>query len=272
MRVIKQNNATSRVLLSALLGGLLIVWPAVVTHSSPAPGQTFDHDHKVFAALLGRYVKAGLVDYPDLARRGRGALDSYLRALGSVEQPQYDDWSRNQRLAFWINAYNASVLGLVLDNYPLSSIQDIGLLPGSAFRRRFVELPGLASGRLSLDDIEHDIIRPRFDEPLAHVALVCAARSCPPLLSQPYRAQLLHEQLEMQARRFLAHPERNRYSPADDTLQLSRIFDWYREDFEKEAGSLLAWLRPRLPGATAEAVSQTTIIRFMNYDWRLNQQ
>ncbi|HEY6006591.1 MAG TPA: DUF547 domain-containing protein [Anaeromyxobacter sp.] len=228
-------------------------------------------EHAAWTKLLGRYVSGGLVDYASLKRDGQPVLDGYLRSLESVERSELESWPRSERLAFWIDAYNAYAVKLVLEHYPLRSIRSIGLLPGAAFRRRFIPLERIAGGRLSLDDIEHRFLRERFRDPRIHFAIVCASRSCPVLRGEAYRGRDLDAQLDEAARSFLRDPARNRWDPASRTLFLSSIFRWFRGDFEAAAGTLAAFVARYVDAPAAEAVRRGGVkIEFLDYDWSLN--
>jgi hypothetical protein len=207
--------------------------------------------------------------YAALKREGMPQLTAYLDALSSACADDYRMWTRAQRLAFWINAYNAFTVKLILDHYPITSIRRIGWLPGAAFREDFIPMPGLKGGTVSLDDIEHRTLRSDFREPRIHVALVCAARSCPPLRPEAYRAADLDRQLDDQARQFLADPTKNRFDPATNTLYLSPIFSWFRADFEAVAGTLDAWVARYAPDPRAGAAGVQIV--FLDYDWSLNE-
>jgi hypothetical protein len=228
-----------------------------------------DHDHTTWTTILGRFVRSGEVAYGRLKRDGAPLLATYLDGLSSACADDYMRWSRAERLAFWINAYNAFTVKLVLDHYPIASIRRIGWLPGAAFRERFIPMPGLKGGSVSLDDIENGTLRADFREPRIHFALVCASRSCPTLRGEAYRAADLDRQLDDQAHSFLGDPTKNRFDPTTNTLHLSSIFKWFRVDFEATAGSLPAYVGRYLrdPGATAPGVH----IEFLDYDWSLNE-
>jgi hypothetical protein len=247
------------------------VAPALaVADTASAAGAVPDRAHGAWTNLLRRYVSEGLVDYAGL-KRGRSELDAYLRSLESVERAELEAWPRADQLAFWINAYNAYTVKLVLDHYPLRSIRSIGFLPGSAFKRRFIPLERVAGRKLSLDDIEHGILRERFEEPRIHFAIVCASRSCPVLRDEAYRGSGLDAQLDEAARTFLRDPARNRYDPASRTLSLSRIFEWFRGDFEGAAGTLPAFVERYADERTAEALRRGGVqVEFLEYDWALN--
>ncbi|MEW6364749.1 MAG: DUF547 domain-containing protein [Acidobacteriota bacterium] len=183
----------------------------------------------------------------------------------------YEKWSREQKLAFWINAYNASTLQLMLDHYPVHSIQSIGMLPGAAFQTSFIELPALRSEMMSLNDIEHEILRKTFREPRIHFAIVCASRGCPRLRLEAYRAADLDRQLDDAARSFIRDIGRNRLDQTTRTLYLSSIFKRSREDFEAAAGTIPAFVARYADPAVASAVHAGNInIEFLDYDWSLN--
>ena len=231
----------------------------------------FDRDHSAWTAVPSKYVRDGDVDYQGLAGEGRASFDAYLRSLqaASAFEPT---WSRDERMAFWINAYNAFTIRLVLDHYPLKSIRSIGLLPGAAFRKKFIPL-GKGGEEISLDTIEHEILRAQFQDARIHFAIVCASKSCPALRSEAYRARDLPHQLDDAARGFLADPSKNRLDVASGTLQLSPIFKWFREDFERDAGSLEAFVARHASPADAERIGATkTRLVFLDYDWSLNRR
>ena len=254
--------------------GALLAWLALgsAASSSAAPScAAFDHDHRAWTRLVGQYVADGRVDYASLHHDARAELSAYLDTLSAVSRPCYAEWTRDQRLAFWINAYNAYTVSLVLEHYPVRSIRSIGWVPGSAFRTKFIPMAALADGDLSLDDIEHGHLRKEFHEPRIHFAIVCASVSCPPLRSEAYRPADLDRQLDEQARRFLGDPTKNRVERESRTLRLSPIFKWFREDFEKAAGSVPAFVARYVDPATAAACREPDVrIEFLDYDWSLN--
>ena len=236
-------------------------------------GQPFDHEHAAWTRLLQRFVRDGLVDYRGLKTEAAGALDAYLRDLASVTPAQYDTWTRNEQLAFWINAYNAYAIRLVLDHHPLRSIRSIGLLPGAAFRKSFIPMEPLRRRKLALDTIEHDILRGEFHEPRIHFAIVCASRSCPILRDEAYRGSELESQLDDAARRFVGDPRRNRFNAATRTFHASSIFMWFHEDFERSAGSLSSFLARYADEPAAGALRAGDVrIDHLDYDWSLNER
>jgi len=259
----------------ALLASLAVsgaARPIALAAAAGAPScAAFDHEHQAWTRPLTQFVKDGWVDYGTLQRQARPALSAYLDVLSAVSRTCYAGWTREQRLAFWINTYNAYAVELILEHYPVRSIRAIGWLPGSAFRTKFIPMKDLAGGDLSLDDVEHEHLRKEFGEPRIHFAIVCASVSCPPLRSEAYRAGDLERQLDDQARRFLADPTKNRFDRKSRTLHLSPIFKWFREDFEQAAGSLPAFVARHVDPATAAALREPGVrIEFLDYDWSLN--
>lgn len=228
----------------------------------------FDHTHAGWAVVLDAVVDdRGRVDYAGV-KKNPEPLHAYLRDLAGIDQPTYHTWSREQRLAYLINLYNAQTIDLVSRHYPVSSIKDIGTFMRGPWGQPVVSLFGRIT---TLDNLEHKIIRAMFADPRTHFALVCAARSAPPLRAEPYVAGRLNEQLDDQARRFLGDPSRNRLDPDHGVLYLSSIFKWYAADFESTADSVLAYVAPFMTAADQAIMKERTItIRYLNYDWSLN--
>ncbi|MBI2187063.1 MAG: DUF547 domain-containing protein [Acidobacteria bacterium] len=233
------------------------------------PQSLFDHEHRSWTAILAQYVVDGSVNYRGLADRGQPALDAYLSALGAAS-PAESGWTREERLAFWINAYNAFAIRLILDHYPLRSIRSIGFLPLAAFRTKFIPL-GAGRTPISLNVIENEILRKQLQDARIHFAIVCASKSCPALRSEAYRSSVLDQQLDTAARAFLDDPSKNRWDPASRTLSLSSIFKWFRDDFERAGGTLLAFVGRYLRQPVAADLQKGKVrIVFLNYDWSLN--
>lgn len=262
----------------AVLGGLW-AWRAVGSdgRTTPAAGggpdscALFDHSHAAWTSVLSRYVKDGFVDYAGLKKDGQADLRAYLGTLESICRGHYDTWTREQKLAYWINAYNAYTVRLILDHYPLKSIRKIGLLPGAAFREEFIPSKGVRGKTLSLNDIEHEILRKDFTEPRIHFAIVCASKGCPALRSEAYRPADLDRQLEDAARTFVRDPAKNRFDASKRTLYLSSIFKWFREDFERAAKTLPEFVARFADEQTATALRAGSVrIEFLDYDWSLN--
>jgi len=207
------------------------------------------------------------VDYAALAENRR-PLDAYLTAL-AVAEP--GDWSRADRMAFWINAYNAVMVGAVLDRWPLDSVLDagriLGVIPtGSIFREKH----RVAGADRSLDDIEHGILRGRFHDPRIHAAVNCASRSCPRLGSRAYTGADLDRQLDAAMTGFILDETRNRLR--SDPPGLSAIFKWYAEDFEAESPSVWAYIRAHVSEELRNQLPAQANPRHLPYDWGLNRQ
>lgn len=229
-------------------------------------------DHTLFTAVLRDHVRAGRVDY-----RALGTDTRFAAYLGTLAATDPEGLTGTAATAFWINVYNAFTLKIVAENYPLESIRDLStgppavayVLKTSVWDRDFIRIGGR---RYTLNGIEHEILRPRADARV-HFALVCAARSCPPLRPEAYVSSRLDEQLDDQARVFLADERHNRFLPGEGTVILSKIFDWYAGDFEKEAGTLLRYVVKFLPDTLRGDLLRREggiSVRFGEYDWRLN--
>jgi len=261
----------------------LLAFGAMLTLMSGL-AHAFDHSHADWQALLSRHVKvaaqgnASAVDYQGV-RTEQVALKKYLDSISSVAEAQFRPWSDPQRLAFLINAYNAFTVELVLSRYPnLDSIKDIGSVFQSPWKKKFFMLLGRER---SLDELEHGMIRAAgaFDDPRIHFALVCASIGCPMLRQEAFTAGRLNDQLEDGMRRFMSDQTRNRFDTASGRLQVSRIFDWYGEDFKKghkgfdTLNATFARFADQLaaaPEARARIRAGDYRIEFLDYDWRLN--
>ncbi|MTI19476.1 DUF547 domain-containing protein, partial [Fulvivirga sp. RKSG066] len=186
--------------------------------------------HEIWNELTKKHVKAnGMVDYKGFIN-DRKKLEAYLDLL-SNNAPDKDKWSENEQLAYWINAYNAFTIKLIIDNYPLESIQDLHptlKIPGvnTVWHKKFFKIGGEEA---SLDEIEHDILRKEFEEPRIHFAINCASFSCPPLRAEAYMADKLDKQLDEMATQFINDDKRNKITP--DNPEVSKIFSWFTKDF-----------------------------------------
>jgi len=250
-----------------------------------------DHGHVAWTALLNKHVvliqggKASQVDYAGFAR-DRAALKNYLDSLSRVNEAEFGAWSKPQRMAFLINAYNAWTVEKILTRYPrLNSIRDFGTIFGNPWKDRFFILLGKEN---HLDGIEHEMLRSpgAYDEPRVHYALNCASISCPMLREEAYVAGRLDRQLEEQAQRFLSDRSRNRYDTSRNALEVSKIFDWYRVDWSSSYRGIAENARPiaSLPEYFARyaellasdpaeqrlLIEQKIEIRYLEYDWTLN--
>ena len=245
----------------------------------------FDHDYRAYAQLLRDHISGARVDYAKL-KRDRQALEAVATELGQVSEADLDAWSREHRLAYWINAYNIFTLKVVVDNYPIKGSW-FGFSPRNSIKRIdgvWDKLTWKAGGReVTLDQIEHEILRPGFDEPRIHFALNCASSSCPPIRSEPYRVDLLDRQLILAARDFLASDLGLQVSGS--TLRVSRIFNWYGDDFiprfahlvdadrSERARAILGVIAKYGPTEAATLAREGRArIRFLKYDWALNDR
>lgn len=242
--------------------------------ASSAPA--VDHGHKLLAETLSRALvndavgSGSRVKYAEL-KSDPQAFPRYLKELETVSAAQFDAFTSDQKLAFWINAYNAFTVELILRHYPVNSIKDIGGFFSSPWKKKFFTLLGKVR---TLDEIEHEIIRKKFDEPRIHFALVCAAKGCPALRDEPFVAARLDAQLTDAARKFLSDPSKNRYEPDKKTLFLSSIFKWYGKDFKSKHGSFLAYIAPFVTQDASlriEIASEKVKVEYLDYDWSLNQ-
>ena len=266
---------TDRVL--SFLHVTLLLSVAALTVGGRSPDDPFDHAHAGLGAVLDRVLEEGLVDYAEL-RRSPEALDSYLASLADVTPRELGSWSRSERFAYWINAYNAFTLQLVRDEGPVKSIKKIGGWFGSPWKKRFIPMAGFdpkGKGRkLCLDDIEHGILRPQFVDARLHAAVNCASLGCPPLRAEPYRGTVLDRQLRDQVRSWLMDADRNNLRQVKGAIQVSKIFDWFEEDFGGKDEAVVNWIAeqlgdPELAGALRRA-SPELRVRYMDYDWGLN--
>lgn len=235
--------------------------------SQTAQAAEFDHSHALFDKVLKRFVKNGLVDYTGL-KANAADLNQYLAGLEAVTQADFDPWSRERQIAYLTNHYNARTLQLIVDNYPVKSIKNIGNVLKGPWDQPVVRLFGQAS---TLNTIEHKMLRKNYEEPRLHFALVCAARGCPPLRSEAYTADRLEIQLEDQGRIFIGTPQKNSVNTKDKTVALSPIFKWFQGDFTKKSGSVLSFVQPYFPPEAAAGLAEGNYkVRYTFYDWSLN--
>lgn len=242
--------------------------------SVPAAQVSFDQTHALWTSVLTVHVTGDRCDYAGL-KKDRAVLDRYLSQIHAVKPDQLASWTREQQFAFWINTYNAHVVDLVLSEYPVESIKDIGGLLSSVWKKSFIAMPALhpsgKPGKLSLDEIEHQILRPRFKDARVHAAINCASLSCPPLRNEAFVAERLAEQLDNQVRKWLADPTRNRFDEAKSRAEVSEIFDWFEDDFVRDGGSVVGWIAKYAPPSQSTWLSKGKVkLSFLDYSWKLN--
>ena len=240
----------------------LFLFAAVTLRTS-----AFDHTHARLAKVLTTHVTGGTVAYAAL-KSAPDDLQAYLDEVATVKEDEFKAWTQPQQIAFLVNLYNAATLRLIADHYPVKSIKDIGGVFGSPWKQQVVRLWGRVT---TLDEVEHGLLRARYAEPRIHFALVCAAKSCPPLRSEPYTAEKLDAQLTEQARKFFAQTAKNRVEADPQVLWLSPIFDWFRGDFTKDGRTLEEFVAPFFPEADAKRIRAGGLkVKFTDYDWTLN--
>lgn len=220
-------------------------------------------DHTAWTELLSKYVEDnGMVNYQGFID-DKTQLEAYLEVLSN--NAPGDTWTDNEKLAYWINAYNAFTVKLIVDNYPLESIKDLNptlSVPtvNTIWSKEWFQIGG---EDFSLDRIEHKILRKEFEEPRIHFAVNCASISCPVLRPEAYTAKEVGRQLDEQARIFLNDPSRNTIT--EKRIEVSKIFSWFGGDFKK--GQSLVEFIDRY---TKVDIDRKAKVRFMKYDWNLN--
>jgi len=263
----------------------LCAWLAVAA-AGPVLSAPFSDDD--YAAVLTGFVDdEGLVDYASLKQQ-RTLLDAYVASLETLDPSVHAGWNEKQRIAFWINAYNALTLRMIVDHYPIEPSQ-----PKPAYPKRSIrQIPGVwdsspvvVMGRkMTLDEIEHGVLRREFREPRIHMALVCAALSCPKLRREPYRGAALDAQLDEQARTFMTDPRNFLIDRERNEVWATEILKWFADDFvpvdsrknerhvvEREA---LVAFASKYAGETARTflAGKDYAIQYFKYDWTLNEQ
>lgn len=254
----------------AMCRGLLADNILVVGHALPTVTVPIDEiEHTQWTNLLSRYVDTlGSVSYARWHQSvaDRKALSDYLNQLSEVDTDAPS--SRDAKLAFWINAYNALTIAGILHHYPINSIREIADETGgfNIWNDYRLHVDGKS---YSLDQIEHDILR-QMNEPRIHFAIVCASKSCPVLASQAYTSDGLHQQLTQSAKKFLAKPEN--LSQDSGSIQLSSLFDWYRVDFGKSDQDVVDQISPWFPKEfRSSKIRSDSTLRYLDYDWSLNE-
>ena len=286
------QNMNKILLYAGIISTLAVVGCSNLTNSAqtpafPTPSDTEkvelaanrSFDYRDYAEVLQTYVSdRGLVDYTGL-QANRNQLDRFNRSLGEVSPETYASWNEAEQIAFLTNAYNAFTLQSIIDRNPLEdSIRDI---KGVWNRRKF----NLVGEEKTLDNIEHDILRRDFNEPRIHVALVCAAMSCPPLLNEPYLGEKLNAQLKDRTMKFANSIHGFDLNRQDNEVYLSSIFKWYGKDFIKTYGinnkfdgneqqrAVLNYFSTHLDPQARQFLEENDYqVKYLDYDWSLNKQ
>ncbi|MBK8178721.1 MAG: DUF547 domain-containing protein [Planctomycetes bacterium] len=264
--------------LALCLAALLSGWFGASAPQEPArPG--FDHEHGLWSKVLAEFVVEGRVDYLELSKR-TADLDRYAQELCTVEPSDFANWTKEQRLAFWLNAHNAFALQAMLLHYPLENLdspRDIGgKHSGKVWKERNLRLgrlvPGLSTADLSLEELVERVLRPQFKDARVHAALTNGCLGAPALGRQAFTAKEVDRELTAAARAWIADPLRTRFSKTEPVVEASVTFEACRADFAREAGSVEAWI---LSHASLEekirlGAGVELAYRPLAYDWRLN--
>jgi hypothetical protein len=251
--------------------------PAPLAHPVQAP--EFDHTHAGLTSVYDVALKGGLIDYAGLRAKPK-ALDAYLAQLARTTPAQHATWSRDQRFAFWINAYNAYTIQLIRDEGPVKSIKDLGGFFSSPWEKKFIPMPAFdpegKNKKLTLDEIEHELLRPVFKDARVHAAINCASMGCPPLRATAFSAEGLDDQLEDQVGVWLSDPTRNQVSPSGGKIRVSKIFDWFKEDFGKKDAAVARWIADHVKDEgianALRAAAGDIDVKYLDYDWKVNAQ
>ncbi len=231
----------------------------------PQQANTQPVSHEIFDKLLKKHVDmSGLVSYVGF-EEDREQLDEYLELL-TTNPPNDQYWTVSEKMAYWINLYNAFTIDLILDHYPVESIKDIGAnlqvpFVNTPWDIKFIEIAG---EKYDLNNIEHNILRKVFEEPRIHFAINCASISCPSLRKEAYVGSRLEQQLREQATQFLNDPSRNQITA--EKAEVSKIFQWFGGDFTKN-GTLKEFLNQY----AEQKILEDTDISYLNYNWSINE-
>lgn len=295
MRIV--NSRVDKLLIPILILLSIVMTPIDDSHGSQSSQNdvqdTFDHSYSSYNALLNKYVKDAKVDYGGFIA-SKDEFELFLKSLGDVTESEYENWTDRKKLAYWINAYNAFTIKAIIDHYPITrSFSLLGLFVPS---NSILQIKGVwdklrfrAVGKMvTLEEIEHEILRKEFNEPRIHTAINCASIGCPDLRSEAYTPGRLDEQLTDASRNFVNNPEKGFYiDPIIRNVEYSKIFKWFGEDFirnygrgykfdgrdEKDNAVLnfaLVYLRS---DDSKEFIKNNEFkIRHLEYDWHLNEQ
>ena len=244
-----------------------------------------------FAATLEQYVDdQGLVYYKGLKDNSK-ELQAFTAELDQLDPTVFEKWNDQAKIAFWINAYNALTLQAILDNYPIrASFWKSAIYPKNSIRQIdgvWDDLQfGVMGKKMTLNEIEHEVLRKKFNEPRIHVALVCAAMGCPPLRNEPFTGERLNDQLDDQTRQFLTNPVKFRVDSKTAMVSVSSIFKWFGSDFVKTYGTdkkftdhsdaeraVLNFVSVYLEEGDVRYLTNGTYgIDYLDYDWSLNER
>ena len=258
-------------------------------HAAGAPDRPFSYENYRAVLLVHVDPHDGSVDYQAL-KANRDRLDAFAAELERLPSAVYSRWNEQEKIALWINAYNALTLEAIISNYPIRASffrsvvfpeNSIRQIPGVWNRLQFVVMGEL----VTLYSIEHEILRKQFNEPRVHMALVCASRGCPPLRNEPFTGDQLQQQLLDQTRKFLSSPTRFRIERENRCVYLSPIFEWFGIDFVKTYGAnakfsqrvaeraVLNFVARHVDDRDREYLTQEKyVVKYLGYDWSLNER
>jgi len=254
---------------------------------------SFDHSYSTYNSLLNEYVENASVNYSGFID-SRAEFETFLRTIGSVNENDYESWTQEQKLAFWINAYNAFTIKAIIDHYPIKrsfSLVGIFYAPSNSIlqiKGVWTKLQFRALDRMvTLDEIEHQILRKEFNEPRIHIAINCASISCPDLSNEAYVAERLEQQLAQASINFVNNPSKGiQIDEQKGKVKLSKIFKWFGEDFIQNYGGTKLFNNYSLKenavlNFTAEYLEAQPVkeylmnnklkIGYLGYDWHLNE-
>jgi hypothetical protein len=224
-------------------------------------------DHAPFDQLLKAHVDdQGRVDYRAVAKDMR-----FQAYMDSLKTAVVEDMTRNGQLAFWINAYNAVTIDKVIKWKPKKSVRET-IIPGVWTSTKFFTSREhiVAGKKMSQDDIEHEILRKQLKDPRIHFAIVCASSSCPKLQRFAFSAENIQAQLEAETRKYINSDRGTHIDYAENTLYLSKIFDWFASDFKNKSGSVLGYVKHYLDEEALSFLERNPKISYIHYDWTLN--
>ncbi|MFK7905591.1 MAG: DUF547 domain-containing protein [Chitinophagales bacterium] len=248
--------------------GMLIISTLLIVSCSPKykiASKSEPITHEIWDSLLKKHITdEGLVNYKGF-QEDRKKLDTYLQKL-SVHHPNDKNWSQKEQLVYWMNAYNAFTIQLILDHYPLESIKDVVSGPSIAFISspwdiKFIDIEG---AKYDLGNIEHNFLRKRFEEPRIHFGINCASISCPNLPQFAFTVEKVDEQLDELARLFINDSSKNKINA--DKIEISKIFNWFGGDF-KTNGTLIEYLNQY----SKTKINTDAKVSHLDYDWNLNE-
>ena len=255
---------------------LLICTGISCSKKPPVPTEPFDNTYTIYASVLSSYIQDDKVDYQKL-QTNRADLDSYINQLAGTSQKQLESMNHDEQMAYWINAYNGITLRSIIDAYPVKSIQDI---KGVWKEKKWY----VAEQEVSLDQIEHQILRPIFNDARVHFAVNNGSIGCPPLFHKPFRGENLQTEIEMVASNFVNNPKRHKIDFQKHTVETTEIFSWFWQDFVNNynqftfknaadiENAVLNFTYQYLDNSNKAEFDTTTNwkVSFYRYDWSLN--